>query len=143
MAAKTDFTDQEWQEIAEGPMTAGLIVVTSASGGTFRETWALAHAFADARKKHGQSELLDEIVSTRPEFDRHRFGSDEELHDKGLQQLADIAQLLRTKAPDEVDAYREFVIGVATHVAEAHKEEGQAISPPEQAALDEIRSRMT
>jgi hypothetical protein len=143
MAAQTDFTDQEWQEIAEGPMTAGLIVVTSASGGTFRETWALAHSFADARKKHGQSELLDEIVSTRPEFDRHRFGSDEELHDKGLQQLADIAQLLRTKAPDEVDAYREFVIGVATHVAEAHKEEGQAISPPEQAALDEIRSRMT
>jgi hypothetical protein len=143
MAAKSDFTDQEWQEVVEAPMTAGLIVVTSAGGGTFRETWALAHSFADARKKHGQSQLLDEIVSTRPVFDRHRFGSDEELHDKGLQQLADVAQLLRTKAPDDVDPYREFVIGVATHVAEAHKEEGQAISPPEQAALDEIRSRMT
>lgn len=142
MTAKSDFTDEEWQQIVEAPMTAGLVVVTSASGGTFRETWALARAYADARKQPGQSEFLDEIVSTRPEFDRHRFASDEELHDKGLQQLADVAGVLRTKAPEELAGYREFVLAVATHVAEAHKEEDQAVSPPEQAALDEIRTRL-
>jgi hypothetical protein len=144
MTTKTDFTDEEWQQIVEAPMTAGLIVLTAASGGTFRETFALARAYGDAREKHGQSELLDEIVSTRPEFDRHRLGSSEELRDNGLQQLSSAAELLRAKAtPEELAAYREFVLTVASHVAEAHKEEGQAVSPPEQAALDEVRARLT
>jgi hypothetical protein len=143
MTAKSDFTDQEWDQIVEAPMTAGLIVSTTASGGTFRETFALARAYSDARKEHGQSQLLDEIVSTRPEFDRHRFSSGEALHDEGLQQIADTAELLRTKAtPEELAAYREFVLTVASHVAEAHKEEGQEVSSPEQTALDEVRSRL-
>ena len=66
-----------------------------------------------------------------------------ELHDKGLQQLGDVAALLRAKAtPDEQEAYRAFVLQVAAKVAGAHKEEGQAVSGPEQAALDEVRARL-
>jgi hypothetical protein len=143
MTSKADFLPEEWNEILEAPMTAGMIVLTAAGGGMFRETFALARAYTDARKEHGASELLDEIVSTRPEFDRHRFGSNEELHDKGLQQLGDVAALLRAKAtPDEQEAYRSFVLEVASKVAGAHKEEGQAVSGPEQSALDEVRARL-
>ena len=143
MTSKADFQPEEWNEILEAPMTAGMIVLTAAGGGMFRETFALARAYADARKEHGASELLDEIVSTRPEFDRHRFASNEELHDKGLQQLGDVAALLRAKAtPEEQEAYRAFVLQVASKVAGAHKEEGQPVSGPEQAALDEVRARL-
>lgn len=143
MTSKADFQPEEWNEILEAPMTAGMIVLTAGGGGMLRETFALARAYADARKEHGASELLDEIVSTRPEFDRHRFGSNEELHDKGLQQLGDVAALLRAKAtPEEQEAYRAFVLEVASKVAGAHKEEGQSVSGPEQAALDEVRARL-
>jgi hypothetical protein len=120
-----------------------MILITAESGGTFRETFALARAYADARKQHGESQLLDEIVSERPEFDRHRYGSDEELRSEGLQRLGEAVALLRAKAtPEELEDYREFVIAVATKVASAHKEDGQEMSPSEQAALNEIRVRL-
>jgi len=142
MAAKTDFSPEEWQKIVEGPTTAGFIVLTAAGGGTFRETFALAHAWADARKEHGASQLLDDLTTEKPAFDRHRYHTTQELHDGGLQQLGETGQLLRAKAPDDLPAYTEFVVGVATKVAAAHKENGQQVSPPEQAALDEIRARL-
>jgi hypothetical protein len=144
MATKSDFSAEEWTQLVEGPTTAGLIVLRSAGGGTFRETFALARAYTDARKQHGASQLLDELVAEKPAFDRHRYPSNEKLHDEGLQRLAETAQLLRAKgSPEDVAAYTDFVLGVATKVAAAHKEDGQEVSPPEQAALDEIRARLS
>ena len=143
MTAKGDFEAEEWKEILQGPPTAGMIVLTAESGGTFRETFALARAYTDARKQHGESQLLDELVSAKPEFDRHRYGSTEELHDKGLQAIGSAVSLLRAKAtPEETEAYGKFVLTVASNVAAAHKEHGQQVSPKEQAALDEVRARL-
>jgi len=143
MSLKSDFDGAEWDLVAEGPVTAGMIVLTADSGGTFRETLALARAYTDARKEHGQSELLDEIVSAKPEFDRHRYKTKEELHDQGLQRIADAVALLGQKATaDEVGDYKEFVINLASTVASAHKEHGQQISPAEQTVLDEVRARL-
>jgi len=143
MTTKSAFTDDEWKTIAEGPVTAGMTVLTAEGGGTFRETFALARAYTDARKQHGESELLDEIVSAKPEFDRHRYGSPDQLRTAGMQRLDEAVALLQAKAtPEELAGYREFVVGLAQHVAEAHKEHGQQISPAEQAALDEIRSHL-
>lgn len=142
MAAKSDFSPEEWKQLVEGPTVAGMIVLTSAGGGTFRETFALARAYTDARKQHGASQLLDELVAEKPGFDRHRYGSTQELHDQGLRHIGEAAQLLRAKAPDELAAYREFLLDVAAKVAAAHKEDGQNVSPPEQAALDEIRAQL-
>ena len=143
MTTKNEFDAEEWKLVAEGPVTAGMIVLGAEGGGTFRETFALARAYADARKKHGESELLDEIVSSKPEFDRHRYKTQEELHDQGLQRIADAVALLGQKATaDEVGDYKEFVINLASTVASAHKEHGQPISPAEQTVLDEVRARL-
>ena len=63
----------------------------------------------------------------------------EALHQEGLQRLGETAGLLRTKGSSEdLAAYREFVIGVATKVAAAHKEDGQEVSPPEQAVFGRL-----
>lgn len=142
MTAKSDFDEAEWNLLQEVPMIAGMIVITASGGGTFRETLALAKAFTEARQVHGQSELLDEIVSTRPKYDRHEFGSQQELHDQGLEKIGEAVALLRSKAPAEVEGYARFVTAAAEKVAAAHKEDGQAVSPAEQAALDEIRARL-
>ena len=142
MTAKSDFTPEEWKLIQEGPATAGMILISAESGGTFRETFALAHAYNDARKEHGQSELLDELVAGKPEFDRHRYKSSEELHDEGLKRIGEAVALLRSKAPDDVASYGEFILAAASKVAAAHKEHGQAVSEKEQAALDALRAQL-
>ena len=87
MTTKADFTAEEWENVLHGPPTAALIVITAQRGGTFRETLALTQSYVEARKQHGQSELLDEIVSSRPALDHTRYGSPQELKAAGLQHL--------------------------------------------------------
>ena len=139
MTSKSDFTAEEWHLILEAPPTAGMIVVTAQRGGTFRETIAMAKAYAEARQQHGKSELLDEIVSAKPERDHTHSHSPEELRQHGLQLLHDSVALLATKAtPAEVDEYRRFVVTLSREVAAAHREHGQDVSESEQTAIDDI-----
>ena len=84
MTTKTVFAPGEWTVVLEGPPTAGMIVLTAAHGGTFRETIAMSKAYAEARAEHGESELLDEIVSAKPKMDHTRYHSAEELRDLSL-----------------------------------------------------------
>ena|SRR5438128_139507 len=141
MTAKADFTPQEWQVVLEGPPSAGMIVVTAQRGGTIRETIAMAKAYVEARKQHGESELLDEIVSAKPEIDHTRYRSAEELKQNGLQHLRDAVELLERKAtPEELQEYRRFVLTLADKVATVHREGGESISPAEEAAIKDIAS---
>jgi hypothetical protein len=143
MTGKADFAESDWQVVLEGPPTAGLIVVTAQRGGTFRETLAIAKAYVDARKQHGESELLDEIVSARPEIDRTRYRSVEELQEDGLQHLRDAVELLERKAtPEELDDYKRFVLNVADKVADAHREDGESVSADERAAIEDIAANL-
>lgn len=139
MTAKSDFTNEEWDLIRGGPPRAALIVITAARGGSFRETLALAREYAEARQRHGESELLDEIVAHRPEVDYHLYHSPEELREDGLKHLRDAVGVLNAKATsEELAEYRHFVLDVAEKVAEAHREQGTAVNEAEQAAIDEI-----
>ncbi len=139
MTSKSDFTTEEWQLILEAPPSAGMIVVTAQRGGSFRESIAMAKAYVEARKQHGQSDLLDEIVAAKPERDHTHYHSPEELKEHGLQHLRDSVALLESKAtPAEVDEYRRFIVTLSQKVAAAHREHGQEVSESEQAAINDI-----
>jgi len=139
MTGKTDFTEEEWQLVLKGPPSAGMIVVTAQRGGTFRETIAIGKAYVEARQQHGESELLDEIVSAKPEIDHTRYHSAEELKEHGLQHLRAAAELLERKAtPEELAEYKRFVLNLAEKVANAHREGGDSVSDAERAAITEI-----
>jgi len=143
MTSKADFTPEEWELIVEGPTGAGTVVMTAERGGMFRETFSMAKAYGEARQQHGDSELLDELVSSKPKMDRTRAGSTEELKEHRLGELRDAIALLREKAtPEEVEDYRRFVLGLAERVAAAHKEGGEAISDAERSAIDEVAATM-
>ena len=99
--------------------------------------------YNEARRSHGASELLDEIVAAKPERDHTRYHSVDELKQHGLQHLRDAVSVLEQKAtPQEVDDYRRFVVTLANKVANAHREHGQAVSDAEQSALEEISSTL-
>jgi hypothetical protein len=140
MTTKADFTEEEWELVGEGPPSAGLIVSTAQRGGSFREAFSIAKAYAEARKQHGESELLDEIVSSKPDVDRSRHSSVEELKEHSLQHLRDAVALVEQKAtPEELDDYKGFILTVAERVAAAKSEEGDdATTEPERAAIAEI-----
>jgi hypothetical protein len=144
MTSKADFAVEEWKLILEGPPSAGLIVVTAQRGGMLRETMAIGKVYAEARREHGESELLDEIVAAKPERDHTRYHSVEELKRAGLQHLRDAIELLERKATaEEVEEYRRFVLTLADKVAGAHREGGVNVSDAERAAIEEIRAGLS
>jgi hypothetical protein len=143
MTGKADFTEDEWKLLLEGPPSAGVIVVSAQRGGTFREAFAIGKAYTEARKQHGDSELLDEIVAAKPERDHTRYHSYDELKQAGLQHLRDAVGLLEQKGtPAEVDDYRRFVLDLSQRVANAHREGGEQVSEAERAAIDEISASL-
>ena len=141
MTTRADFTEAEWELLVHGPANAGMCLVTASSGGSFRETFAMAHAYAETRAQHGASELLDDLVSTRPKAEKSRSAA--ELRSTTLDHLRQAMALLRAKATDEEAAdYRRFVLAVADRVARAHDEDNAPISPAEQQAIDEITAAL-
>ncbi len=103
MTTKQDFTPSEWEQVLEGPPSAGTIVITAQRGGMLRETVSMAKAYTEAREQHGQSELLDEIVAAKPKIDHTRYGSPQELKEHALGHLRDAVAVLEVKAtPQEL-----------------------------------------
>src|SRR4051794_18387312 len=149
MTKKAQFNADEWSVVVEGPPLAGLRVVTADRGGTIRESLAMGRVYQEARQHQGESELLDELVSTAPSIDQERVraaGDPRAASEQGLRRALEIMEQKATD--DEVEAYRRFVMSVARAAAEAHKEGGfigiggKQVSEGEQAALDEIAAML-
>jgi hypothetical protein len=150
MTRKAEFNAEEWSTVVDGPLYAGMRVISAERGGTLRETVAMGRVYQDAREHHGDSELLDELVKSPPSIDPER------VHEAGgnvgavtTQELRAAIAILEAKASSaEVDAYKRFVMTVAQAVASAHKEGGvlgiggKQISDAENQALDEISTAL-
>ncbi|MGH2839202.1 MAG: hypothetical protein ACRDKY_00075 [Solirubrobacteraceae bacterium] len=149
MTRKADFNAEEWSTLLEGPLLAGAGVITAGKGGTIRETLALGKVYAHAREQQGDSELLDELVSAAPVLDRNRLQGGADIASVTTERLREAVGILQEKAtPEELDAYRRFVLTVAEAAANAHKEGGvlgiggKRVSDSERAALDEIAATL-
>jgi hypothetical protein len=149
MATKADFNAEEWSKVVEGPVLAGMRVVTAERGGTIRESLAIGKVYNEARQRQGQNELLDELVSSPPGLDREGLQSREDIARAATELLREAQGIFAQKAaPEEVEAYKRFVLDVARGAAEAHKEGGfigiggKPVSEAEQAALDEIAATL-
>ncbi len=143
MTGKADFTEQEWETVLEGPTSAGLIVSTAQRGGSFRESFSLAKAYAEARTATGASDLMDEVAQSKPKVDRARQGSAEDLKEHHLSIIREAVALLAAKAsPEELEDYRRFTLGLAERVARAKEESDEPVSDAERAAIDEISAAL-
>jgi hypothetical protein len=136
MAGKAGFTEQEWETFHKGVTGAGLLVSVSDRGffDSFKEVGALAKHLAGARKD-SSSQLVRELAETRGTG----FGvrsSPAEVESETLEALRAAVATLESKAPDEVEAYKSFVLDVAQSVAEA----AEGGSDAEGAVVEKIRS---
>ena len=113
------FDDSEIETLRRGATGAGLLVSLSDRGffDSFKEAGALAKHVAAARG-NSDSALLRRIA----EGHGTGFGvtaSSDEVESGTLEALRSSVQLLQSKAPDELEAYRAFVLDVARSVAAA------------------------
>jgi hypothetical protein len=146
VTSKADFNAEEWSTVVEAPLLAGMRVVTAGRGGTIRESFAIAQAYAEARRTQGDSQLLDEVVASPPAVDAQRVRAAGDIVSLSTERLQDALRLVGEKgSPADAEQYKRFVLGVAQAAAEAHKEGGfigiggKQVSEEEQRALDEIR----
>jgi hypothetical protein len=118
MASKADFTEQEWEQLRKGATGAGLLVSVSDRSffDSFKEAGSLAKHLAGGRS--GESELVRELAGERGSG----FGvrsSPAEIETETLDAIRGAVSTLQAKAPDEVEAYRSFVLEVAEAVGKA------------------------
>jgi hypothetical protein len=150
MTRKADFNAEEWSTVVDGPLYAGMRLISADRGGTLRETLAMGRVYQQARAHHGDSELLDELVTSPPSIDPDRVREARgNIADLTQQQLREAVGILEAKStPAEVDAYKRFVMTVAQAVASAHKSGGflgvggKEISDAENQALDEVSAAL-
>lgn len=134
MATKADFTEDEWKMMQRGITGAGALVSLSDQdlSDSFGEAGALAKHLAGQRAA-GPTELIRELANARGTG----FGltdSPQEIRAGTVAALQQSVALLATRAPEELDPYRQLVLGLAEAVAAAKG----GVKPGETAALGAI-----
>ena len=118
MAGKSDFTAQEWEHLRRGVTGAGLLVATSDRSffDSFKEAASMGNYLEASRKDESQlvRELASEIGTG---FSFTESASEVESGATGV--LRASVRTLQAKAPDELAAYRVFVLELARAVGEA------------------------
>jgi hypothetical protein len=150
MTQKAAFNAEEWSTVVNGPLYAGMYVISADRGGTIRESLAMSRVYQEARQHHGESELLDALMTSPPAIDPEHLGRHgENIASVTAGELQNAVGILQAKATGvEVDAYKRFVMTVAQAVASAHKEGGflgiggKEISDNENRILDEISTAL-
>jgi hypothetical protein len=138
MATKEAFTEEEWEALRKGASGAGLMVSVSDRGffDTFKEAGSLAKHLSGAQTT-STSELVRDLAKERPAG----FGLTSrpgEVEQETLDALRTAAKTLQAKAPDELEAYRSFVLELTTAVAGAAEGGNEA----EAAATEKIKAAL-
>jgi hypothetical protein len=137
MAGKSDFTEQEWEQVHKGLTGAGLLVSLSDRSffDTFKEAGALAKHMANGRQS--SSQLVKELAASGGTG----FGlasSPDKVESETIDALRTATATLQQKAPDELDAYKQFVLEVAESVGKAAGGGDEA----EGAAVQKVRTAL-
>ncbi len=152
MSTKDDYDTEEWKAIAAAPVVAGLFITLSdASGpvGIAKEAIAVGKAITDSASGNTPEivkSLAENVKSAggRPEFPEVPKGDRAQMKSALIGAIKKAVAAVKTKSPGEVEAYKAWVVSVATSVAHASKEGGflgfggTQVSAQEQEALKHL-----
>jgi hypothetical protein len=137
MATKADFTEDEWEALQKGVTGAGMLV--SVSDRDFTDSFGEARALAKhlAAQRESPSTLVRDLVGVHSSGFGFRT-SPQELESQTIEALRSAMTTLQAKAPDEIEAYRQLVLGLAEDVAEAKG----GVKDTETAAIQKISAAL-
>ncbi len=154
MAAKTDFSGEEWKQLLQAPGAAGIYIMMADPNfviGSMKEAFAVSSSII-SKGKEKNSELLSTLLA---EFKEREMAKEAQLkfEKKNLESvkktafdaLKNAAVLLDAKAtPEEASEIKSWLYDVSVKAANAAKEGGflgfggTKVSDKEKAALQEI-----
>jgi hypothetical protein len=137
-ATRADFTEAEWDALQKGITGSAMLVSLADRDFTdsFGEVGALAK-YLQGQQVAGASQLVRELAKTRGTG----FGlttSPDTMRTETLAALPASLATLGAKAQDEIDGYRQLVLGACQAVAEA---KGGVVTV-EDAMLEQIRAAL-
>lgn len=140
MTSKTAFTSDEWHTL-QWAVTDTMAYLALADHGfwdTFKEASAAAKFMAKA-KESTQSPLIHDLAGDV------KLGHDKAVtHDMAdmagevSARVREAAALVAAKSPDDLDAFKSFILGVAQTTAEAAK----GVGPEEAAAIEKLKTAL-
>lgn len=157
MASKSDFAPIEWARIVQAPLLAGFAVSCadpSSFLGSIQESFATAKLVVDGKNTHNNpliQAVCQELATSNGRADAReglrtisQAAKIDDMKKRSLEALKDVAHILAHKAPQDADAFKDWLKDIATKVAEAGTDGGFLgfggikVSDLEKATLDEI-----
>jgi len=140
MATKTDFTPDEWQTL-RWAVTDTMIYLSMADPGfwdTFKEANAAAHYMA-AAKQTSESALVRELAADiKAKRDKEVSGNPTDVSGEVIERVNEAVKIVSDKAPEDLEGFKAFIIGVAKATAEAAK----GTSPTEAQAIAKLEAAL-
>lgn len=141
MATKADFTDVEWQTLqwAVADTMAYLSMADPGFWDMFKEANAAAHYIA-AAKETSESMLVRELsADIKTKRDKAVSSNPTDVAGAVIDRVDEAVKIVAGKAPEDLDAFKGFIIGVAKATAEA----AEGTGPTEAAAIAKLEAALS
>jgi hypothetical protein len=151
MTSKRDFSDAEWTRIRRAPLVAGVAISLADPGGPIEMAKETVASLRSATLPPTQEELLASValdVQALAQQKQNPLGDFKPRSGQQvLEELQGVNEIVTAKAtPQEVEAFRSWLLAAAQAAADAAKEGGfmgfgaEQVSAGEQQMLDQVRA---
>ena len=140
MATRADFTEAEWQVLrwAVSDTMAYLSLADPGFWDTFKEAGAAAKYMAGI-KVSGENALMRELAGdTNMKRDKEVAGNPADIAGEVIERVDQASSLVAEKAPEDLEAFKQLILGVARATAAAAKGTG----PSEAAAIARLEEAL-
>jgi transcription antitermination factor NusG len=153
MTSRQDFTDEEWTRIRRAPLVAGFAISIADPGGPIELTKETMASLRSATLPPSREELLAAValdVQAMAQQKQNPLGNFKPTNGQlVLDELRAVNEIVTAKAtPQEVEAFRGWLVATAQAAADAAKEGGfmgfgaEQVSAGEQQMLAQVRAAL-
>ncbi len=148
MTTQFDFSNDDWDHLATTPIVVGFAVARAEDSGflgSHREMRTLLSTLASGGADNPARSLIDAatVAEPRQTLQQYSAANPEVLADTAVAACTRTVELLAaTATAPESEGYRQWILAVATRVAEAARERGVRVSAPEAALIERLRGAL-
>ena len=140
MATRSDFEPDEWATLSFATIDT-LMYLSIVQPGFFdmlREAGQTGQFLAQEAAAATSTLVRDLAFDARQTHERDKALNPANVETPTLERLTAASELVERKAPDELSAFRIFILGIAETVAEA----AGGVSPAEMHAIEKVRAAL-
>jgi hypothetical protein len=126
MATKADFTEVEWRTL-QWAITDTMAYLSMADPGfwdMFKEASGAAHYIAGVKASSESALVRDLAADIKTKRDKAVSGNPTDVSGEVMGRVSEAVTIVSGKAPEDLPAFKGFIIGVAKATAEAAKGTG-------------------